>query len=547
MGSNPATPTAEPTPSAPTRRTRHVREEHRATVKSTVENLSPTRVRLAVEVPFDELKPSLDAAYKKIGSQVRVPGFRPGKVPARVIDQRVGRAAVLEEAVNEALPRMYVEAAREHERQARSASPTSRSPSSTTATSRSASPPRSTSAPRSRCPTSTASRSTVDDAEVTDDDVDEQLDALRDRFGTLTGVERAGRRPATSSRSTCVATVDGEEIEGGSAQGLSYEVGSGDLIDGLDEAHRRQVAPATPSTFTDHPAAGRARRRRGRDRRRPSTRSRRRSCPSSTTSSPSWPASSTPSTSCATTCATRLGRVKALEQGAQARDKVARAAASRPSSSRCPSRRCRPRSTTASTRSCTRSATTTRSSSATSRRRARPARSSPPSCARAPRSRCGPSSSSTPSPTQTEVQVGDAELTEYLVRQAARYKMPPQEFANQIMQAGNLPALVADVRRNKALADVLESATITDASGNAVDLSALAPERAGRRLRRRRVGLRRRRRPRRRTITTTTSRLTPSDRRHHALSERGPDSGLVRRRGFVRVDESPPTTEGRSA
>ncbi len=73
----------------------------------------------------------------------------------------------------------------------------------------------------------------------------------------------------------------------------------------------------------------------------------------------------------------------------------------------------------------------------------------------------------------TEVQVGDAELTEYLVRQAARYNMPPQEFANQIMQAGNLPALVQDVRRNKALADVLENAAITDASGNTVDLSAL--------------------------------------------------------------------------
>jgi trigger factor len=73
----------------------------------------------------------------------------------------------------------------------------------------------------------------------------------------------------------------------------------------------------------------------------------------------------------------------------------------------------------------------------------------------------------------TEVQVGDAELTEYLVRQAASYNMPPQEFANQIMQAGNLPALVQDVRRNKALADVLENAEITDASGNTVDLSAL--------------------------------------------------------------------------
>jgi trigger factor len=74
-----------------------------------------------------------------------------------------------------------------------------------------------------------------------------------------------------------------------------------------------------------------------------------------------------------------------------------------------------------------------------------------------------------------EVQVGDAELTEYLVRQAARYNMAPQEFANQVMQSGNLPALVADVRRNKALANLLERAEISDASGNPVDLSALAP------------------------------------------------------------------------
>src|ERR1700712_4567606 len=86
-------------------------EEH--TVKSSVETLSPTRVKLAVEVPFDELKSSLDEAYKAIGSQVRVPGFRPGKVPARVIDQRVGRAAVLEEAINKALPKAYSDAVRE--------------------------------------------------------------------------------------------------------------------------------------------------------------------------------------------------------------------------------------------------------------------------------------------------------------------------------------------------------------------------------------------------------------------------------------------------
>ena len=81
---------------------------------------------------------------------------------------------------------------------------------------------------------------------------------------------------------------------------------------------------------------------------------------------------------------------------------------------------------------------------------------------------------------QTEVKVGDTELTEYLVRQAARYHMPPQEFAQQVMESGNLPALVADVRRNKALADLLDHAVVTDASGNEVDLTAIAAQAHGR-------------------------------------------------------------------
>src|SRR4029450_6999743 len=79
-------------------------------VKSAVETLNPTRVKLTVEVPYDELKPSLDAAYQAIANQVTVPGFRKGKVPPRVIDPRFGRGAVIEEAVNDALPRFYLQA-----------------------------------------------------------------------------------------------------------------------------------------------------------------------------------------------------------------------------------------------------------------------------------------------------------------------------------------------------------------------------------------------------------------------------------------------------
>ena len=82
-------------------------------MKSSVETLAPTRVRLTVEVAFDELKPAMDSAYKKIGEGIRIPGFRPGKVPSRIIDQRVGRGAVLEETLQTAVPQFYGEAVQE--------------------------------------------------------------------------------------------------------------------------------------------------------------------------------------------------------------------------------------------------------------------------------------------------------------------------------------------------------------------------------------------------------------------------------------------------
>src|SRR5271170_4041896 len=79
-------------------------------VKSTVEQLSPTRVRINVEVPFTELQPDFDRAYKQLAQQVRLPGFRPGKAPAKLLEARIGRGAVLEQVVNDAVPARYSEA-----------------------------------------------------------------------------------------------------------------------------------------------------------------------------------------------------------------------------------------------------------------------------------------------------------------------------------------------------------------------------------------------------------------------------------------------------
>jgi trigger factor len=202
-------------------------------VKTDVEELSPTRVRLTVEVPFEELKPNLDHAYREVGKQVRVPGFRPGRVPPRVIDQRVGRGAVLEHAVNDAVPELYGKALQEHEMFALGQPEVeiTKLDDGKELTFTAEVDVR----PKFDLPDIDGLPVTVDDADVTDEQVDEYLGALRERFASLKGADR----PAEAGDYVSIdlsASVDGNPVEDAQASGLSYEVGSGSMLDGLDEA-----------------------------------------------------------------------------------------------------------------------------------------------------------------------------------------------------------------------------------------------------------------------------------------------------------------------
>jgi trigger factor len=202
-------------------------------VKSTVETLSPTRVRLAIEVPFAELQPSLTKAYKEIGSQVTIPGFRRGKVPAAVIDQRVGRGAVLNEAVQDVIPTQFLAAVREHEVK------TIGRPEVEITEFSDGEPLRFTAEvdvrPEITLPKLDEIEVTVDAVQIGDEEIEQQLTGLRERFATLKTVER----PAADGdyvQIDLAAQVDGQEVEGGSATNVSHEVGSGQLLPGLDEA-----------------------------------------------------------------------------------------------------------------------------------------------------------------------------------------------------------------------------------------------------------------------------------------------------------------------
>ncbi|BCY06169.1 trigger factor [Actinoplanes sp. L3-i22] len=201
-------------------------------MKSTVETLSPTRVKLAIEVPFDELKPSLQKAYREIGAQVQVPGFRKGKIPAAVIDQRVGRGAVLNEAVQEAIPEQILAAVKEHDVK------TLGRPEVEITEFADNAPLKFTAEvdvrPEIAIPDLSTITVEVPAVEIGDSEIDEQINGLRERFATLKTVERAAVE-GDYVQLDLNATVDGEEVPGGSATNISHEVGSKQLLPGLDE------------------------------------------------------------------------------------------------------------------------------------------------------------------------------------------------------------------------------------------------------------------------------------------------------------------------
>jgi trigger factor len=203
-------------------------------VKSTVETLSPTRVRLSVEVPFEELAPYINEAYQSVGQQIRVPGFRPGKAPRQVIDQRIGRESVYAQAMDPAVQANLSKAVTENDVNALGR------PELTEVKPIEDGKPfefvvETDVTPEYELPDFSTLKVTVEADDVSEEDIDADLESQRLRFSSLKTVER----PAAEGDFVVIdlkATQNGEEVEGGSVSGMSHEVGSGNLLDGLDEA-----------------------------------------------------------------------------------------------------------------------------------------------------------------------------------------------------------------------------------------------------------------------------------------------------------------------
>jgi trigger factor len=422
-------------------------------VKSDVETLNPTRVKLTVEVPFDELKPSMDRAYKTIANEVQVPGFRKGKVPPRIIDQRFGRALVIQEAINDALPGFYGQAAEANDIQ-----PLGQPQVDVTEV---PDPAKGGDLkftvevdvrPTSELPDYSTLAVQIDDVEVTDEDVAERLEQLRERFGTLQGVDRAAGEGDFVSIDL-VASVDGEEID--SAKGLSYRVGSGTMLEGLDEALTGLSADET-TTFNAPLAGGEHA---GEEAQITVTVQavKERELPEADDEFAQLASEFDTLEELKADLRTSAEQAKKYELGLQARDKVLDAlleAVDVPVPQGLVDEEVH------------------RHLEAENRLEDDEHRAE---VTEETRKQVRTQLLLDAVADKEEVSVNQAELVEYLVQPAHQYGMDPNSFAQMVDQAGQVPALVGDVRRRKALAVVLEHAKVTDASGNEVDLDELVP------------------------------------------------------------------------
>ena len=164
-------------------------------MKTTVEKLSPTRVKLSISVTPEELKPSITHAYEHIGSRVNIPGFRKGKVPSQLIDQRVGRAEVLNHAVNDGLDKFYRQAVTDEKIRVlgRPQADVTSLPDVKDFSGDLVITIEVDVRPDFALPSYDGLALTVDAVEVSADDVKDELDALRSRFGTLVTVDRPAK------------------------------------------------------------------------------------------------------------------------------------------------------------------------------------------------------------------------------------------------------------------------------------------------------------------------------------------------------------------
>lgn len=417
-------------------------------MKSAVENLSASRVKVSIDLDFSELKPSLDAAYQRIASQVNIPGFRKGHIPARIIDQRFGKGAALDEAVNDAIPSSLSEVIIEN-----NFVQMSRPDVDVTALDETVGLSFTAEfdiRPDFDLPVFGDLKVVVEDPEVTDAHVEEQLDELRARFGSLKTVERAA-----SDGDIVVVDLRGShndvEVPDLSAQGLSYELGSDGMVAGFDDAVRGASADEirnfvfTPTNgeWAEKSVVVEVSVRQVRER----------ELPKADDVFAQLASEFDTIEELRSDLRDRLGRMRLLEQAYQARDlthdalmeaikvEVPAGAVADEISSHFQD-----------------------GHGDDAHREEFESQARTGIKSRMVLDKIAESE---------DLQVNDAEMTQWLISEAQRYQMAPDQFADELVKAGQINAAVAEVRRTKALSFVLEQVQVVDKSGREIDLESV--------------------------------------------------------------------------
>ena len=421
-------------------------------MKSSVEKINETSVRINVEVSWDELNPHLSNAYDAISARVNIPGFRKGKVPKAMIDSRVGRATVIDEMVSAALPFFYQQASLENklkplgrpvvdlkelvdgEKLVFDVEVDVR--------------------PEFTLPNFSEMTLEVDDVVVSDSEIADQLDGLRARFGTLTAVEKVVEK-GDFVLLDLVATIDGKEIDGGVARDISYEVGSASMIDGLDDA-LLGLSAGGEKDFKS-PLVGMAEGETG-DIKATVKAVKRRDLPELNDDFAKLASEFETLAELKADITTRMERFKAMEQGSHARDLLMEklnASVTIPLPTKIIEQEVNDHLEKEG-----------RLEDAEHRKEV--------------------TDQTTESLKQEllldaiveaeQVSVNESELTEYIVRAAARYQVSPDQFIKEVSEAGQINTVVAEVTRAKALAGALARAKVVTKSGKVVDLEALRPQ-----------------------------------------------------------------------
>lgn len=417
---------------------------------STVEKLTPTRAKLTITVTPDDLKPSVAHAYEHIAQDVQIPGFRKGKVPAPIIDQRIGRGAVIEHAVNEGLDKFFREAANEQNLRVvgKPSADITQWPNEKDFSGDLIVEVEVDVRPEIEVPSFDDITLTVDAVEADEAALDAELDTLRARFGTLIPVDRPAAK-GDFVELDLVATIDGAEID--RAEGVSYEVGSGELLEGIDDAIESLTA-GEDTTFNSKLVGG--------DHAGSEAEVsvsvkavKERELPEADDDFAQIASEFDTIAELRASLAERVSEQAVFGQGSAARDQLIETLLEKidipvppkliedevhnhlESENRLEDDEHRAEVTEASEKQFRTQVLLDTIAE------------------------------------QADVQVSQEELSQYIIQSAAQYGMAPQEFVEALQSSNQLPALAGEVARNKALAVALGKVKVVDSNGKTVDLS----------------------------------------------------------------------------